>query len=37
MFLFIWKEKKKKTCARVKNMYTICTNDDQNIVNDWQQ
>jgi hypothetical protein len=23
--------------ARVKNTYTIRTNDDQNIVNDWQQ
>jgi hypothetical protein len=35
MFLFILK--KISTYARVKNMYTIRTNDDQNIVNDWQQ
>jgi hypothetical protein len=33
MFLFIFK-KKINTYARVKNMYTICTSDDQNIVDD---
>jgi len=32
MFLFI--PKKINTYARVKNTYTIRTNDDQNIVND---
>ena len=35
MFLFILK--KINTYARVKNTYTIRTNDDQNIVNDQKQ
>jgi hypothetical protein len=33
--MFLFKKKKKiNTYARVKNTYTIRTNDDQNIVND---
>jgi hypothetical protein len=34
---YLKKKKKINTYPHVKNTYTIRTNDDQNIVNDWQQ